>query len=103
MFKISCARKSLFLADIDDSKCHVKALECLVRLASVRRSLFVSNATRLQFLSSLMMGTKDILETGKGQFDDELPLLLVFLLVSLFKLLISVLLIPLALLCKTVV
>jgi len=81
----------------------VKALECLVRLASVRRSLFVSNATRLQFLSSLMMGTKDILETGKGQFDDELPLLLVFLLVSLFKLLISVLLIPLALLRKTVV
>lgn len=42
------------------------ALECLVRLASVRRSLFVSNATRLQFLTSLMMGTKDILETGKG-------------------------------------
>lgn len=42
------------------------ALECLVRLASVRKSLFTNGATRMQYLTSFMMGTKDILETGKG-------------------------------------
>lgn len=42
------------------------ALECLVRLASVRRALFAGNGARLQYLTSLMLGTKDILETGKG-------------------------------------
>ncbi|GAB4851808.1 hypothetical protein Ancab_031207 [Ancistrocladus abbreviatus] len=48
-----------------------EALECLVRLASVRRSLFASDATRLNFIASLMMGTKDILETGKGLGDHD--------------------------------
>ncbi|XP_056691120.1 uncharacterized protein [Spinacia oleracea] len=42
------------------------ALECLVSLASVRRSFFTSPGTRMIFITSLMMGTKDILETGKG-------------------------------------
>ncbi|WOG98164.1 hypothetical protein DCAR_0417505 [Daucus carota subsp. sativus] len=46
-----------------------EALECLVRLASVRRSLFTNAAARLKYLSHLMIGTKDILQTGKGLAD----------------------------------
>ncbi|XP_057520891.1 uncharacterized protein LOC130801107 isoform X2 [Amaranthus tricolor] len=42
------------------------ALECLVRLICTRRGLFTSNTTRMQFLTLCMMGTKDILETGRG-------------------------------------
>ena len=43
-----------------------QALECLVRLASVRRSIFVEDPARSQFLSHLMAGTKEILQTGQG-------------------------------------
>ncbi|PON80683.1 Coatomer beta subunit [Parasponia andersonii] len=43
-----------------------EALECLVHLASVRRSLFTSESSRVKFLSQLMMGSKEILQTGKG-------------------------------------
>ncbi|KAJ4706752.1 ARM repeat superfamily protein [Melia azedarach] len=46
-------------------------LECLVRLASVRRSLFTNDSTRLKFLSHLMMGTKEILQTGLGLADHD--------------------------------
>jgi exportin-7 len=46
-----------------------EALECLVRLASVRRSLFTNDATRSNFLAHLMTGTKEILQTGKGMLD----------------------------------
>ncbi|KAG6783265.1 hypothetical protein POTOM_012710 [Populus tomentosa] len=42
------------------------ALECLVRLASVRRSLFTNDAARSKFLAHLMTGTKEILQTGQG-------------------------------------
>ncbi|KAL2895725.1 Ran-binding protein 17 [Bienertia sinuspersici] len=42
------------------------ALECLVGLLSVRRSFFTNNGTRMQYLTTFMMGTTDILETGKG-------------------------------------
>lgn len=48
-----------------------EALECLVRLASVRRSLFTNEGERLKFLAHLMTGTKDILQTGKGLADHE--------------------------------
>lgn len=44
----------------------LQALECLVRLASVRRSIFVEDPSRTQFLSHLMSGTKEILQTGQG-------------------------------------
>lgn len=40
----------------------------MVRLASVRRSLFTNAVARLKYLSHLMIGTKDILQTGKGKF-----------------------------------
>lgn len=43
-----------------------QALECLVRLASVRRSLFTNDAARSKFLAHLMTGTKVILQTGQG-------------------------------------
>ncbi|KAF3327052.1 exportin-7 isoform X1 [Carex littledalei] len=43
-----------------------EALECLVRLASVRRSLFTDDPSRSQYLSHLMGGTKEILQTGQG-------------------------------------
>lgn len=46
-----------------------QALECLVRLASIRRSFFVDDTTRLKFLAHLMTGTKEILLTGKGKQD----------------------------------
>ncbi|KAG7554279.1 Armadillo-type fold [Arabidopsis suecica] len=48
-----------------------EALECLVRLASVRRSLFTNDATRSNFLAHLMTGTKEILQTGKGLADHD--------------------------------
>lgn len=44
----------------------LQALECLVRLASVRRSLFTNDAARSKFLAHLMTGTKEILQTGQG-------------------------------------
>lgn len=37
-----------------------------MRLASVRRSIFVEDPARSQFLSHLMLGTKEILLTGQG-------------------------------------
>ncbi|XP_044460549.1 exportin-7-like isoform X1 [Mangifera indica] len=48
-----------------------EALECLVRLASVRRSLFTNDASRSKFLAHLMTGTKDILQTGQGLADHD--------------------------------
>ncbi|GJN01164.1 hypothetical protein PR202_ga18408 [Eleusine coracana subsp. coracana] len=50
---------------------YYKALECLVRLASVRRSIFVEDPARSQFLSHLMSGTKEILLTGQGLADHD--------------------------------
>ncbi|KAK9671280.1 hypothetical protein RND81_12G019100 [Saponaria officinalis] len=46
-------------------------LDCLVLLASTRRSLFTSSTTRMQFFTTLMMGTKDILEKGRGLNDHD--------------------------------
>lgn len=46
----------------------LKSLECLVRLASVRRSLFTNDAARSKFLDHLMSGTKEILRTGQGMW-----------------------------------
>ncbi|KAL9235176.1 hypothetical protein vseg_009963 [Gypsophila vaccaria] len=43
-----------------------EALECLVRLASVRRSIFPTDSARSKYLSHLMTGTKEILQTGQG-------------------------------------
>ncbi|CAM8961063.1 unnamed protein product [Rhodiola kirilowii] len=43
-----------------------EALECLVRLASVRRSLFTNDAARAKFLAHLITGTKEILQSGQG-------------------------------------
>lgn len=43
-----------------------QALECLVRLASIRRSLFPNDEARSKFLAHLMSGTKEILQTGQG-------------------------------------
>ncbi|KAJ8755473.1 hypothetical protein K2173_019271 [Erythroxylum novogranatense] len=48
-----------------------EALECLVRLASVRRSLFANDAARSKFLAHLMTGTKEILQTGQGLADHD--------------------------------
>nr|CAD1829015.1 unnamed protein product [Ananas comosus var. bracteatus] len=48
-----------------------EALECLVRLASVRRSIFTDDPARSQFLSHLMAGTKEILQTGQGLADHD--------------------------------
>lgn len=45
------------------------ALECLVRLASVRRSLFTNDAERTKFLGRLMNGTLEVLRTQKGLDD----------------------------------
>jgi len=50
-----------------------QALECLVRLASVRRSLFTNDAARSKFLAHLMTGTKVILQTGQGVVGLLLP------------------------------
>ncbi len=43
-----------------------QALECLVRLASVRRSLFSGEAERSAFLNRLVNGTRDVLLGQKG-------------------------------------
>ncbi|KAH7547675.1 hypothetical protein JRO89_XS14G0001200 [Xanthoceras sorbifolium] len=48
-----------------------EALECLVRMASVRRSLFTNDAARSKFLAHLMTGTKEILQTGQGLADHD--------------------------------
>ncbi|XP_031377633.1 exportin-7 isoform X1 [Punica granatum] len=48
-----------------------EALECLVRLASVRRSLFTNEAARSKFLAHLMTGTKEILQSGQGLADHD--------------------------------
>ncbi|XP_072984276.1 uncharacterized protein [Typha latifolia] len=48
-----------------------EALECLVRLASVRRSIFTDDPARSQFLSHLMAGTKEILQIGQGLADHD--------------------------------
>lgn len=45
------------------------ALECLVRLASVRRSLFTNETERSKFLNRLVNGTRDILVGQKGLAD----------------------------------
>ncbi|DBA92724.1 hypothetical protein WJX77_011928 [Trebouxia sp. C0004] len=42
------------------------ALECLVRFASVRRSLFTTEVERSKFLSQLVAGTRDILKQQQG-------------------------------------
>ena len=42
------------------------ALECLVKFASIRRSLFANEADRLKFLGSLMKGTLEILVAQTG-------------------------------------
>ncbi|EPS69108.1 hypothetical protein M569_05657, partial [Genlisea aurea] len=48
-----------------------ESLECLVRLASVRRSLFTNDEARSKFLDHLMSGTKEILRTGQGLADHD--------------------------------
>nr|GEV19083.1 exportin-7-A isoform X1 [Tanacetum cinerariifolium] len=48
-----------------------EALECLVRLASVRRSLFSNDAARSKFLAHLMTGCKEILQAGQGLADHD--------------------------------
>ncbi|KAK4797341.1 hypothetical protein SAY86_029667 [Trapa natans] len=48
-----------------------ESLECLVRLASVRRSLFTNEAARSKFLAHLMTGTKEILQSGQGLADHD--------------------------------
>mmetsp|Transcript_25560 Transcript_25560/g.71479 ORF Transcript_25560/g.71479 Transcript_25560/m.71479 type:complete len:1067 (+) Transcript_25560:187-3387(+) len=42
------------------------SLECLVRLASVRRSLFTNEVERSKFLNALVNGTRDILRSQMG-------------------------------------
>lgn len=42
------------------------SLECLVRLASVRRSLFASEVERNEYLRRLIAGTSDILRLNRG-------------------------------------
>ncbi|CAL5048990.1 unnamed protein product [Urochloa decumbens] len=56
---------------VNDTRVSKEALECLVRLASVRRSIFVEDPARSQFLSHLMSGTKEILQTGQGLADHD--------------------------------
>ncbi|XP_059653720.1 uncharacterized protein LOC132300582 isoform X1 [Cornus florida] len=48
-----------------------ETLECLVRLASVRRSLFTNDPARSKFLAHLMTGTKEILQSGQGLADHD--------------------------------
>ncbi|MCO5579366.1 hypothetical protein L7F22_033221 [Adiantum nelumboides] len=48
-----------------------EALECLIRLASVRRSLFAGETERSKFLTHLMNGTKDILQKAQGLADHD--------------------------------
>jgi len=47
------------------------ALECLVRLASVRRSLFAGDTERSRFLNRLVAGTRDILRTKRGLVEHD--------------------------------
>ncbi|PNT70346.1 exportin-7 isoform X3 [Brachypodium distachyon] len=54
---------------VNDTSVSKEALECLVRLASVRRSIFLEDPARSQFLSHLMSGTREILQTGQGLGD----------------------------------
>ncbi|XP_066369486.1 uncharacterized protein [Miscanthus floridulus] len=56
---------------VNDIRVSKEALECLVRLASVRRSIFVEDPARSLFLSHLMLGTKEILLTGQGLADHD--------------------------------
>ncbi|TVU12964.1 hypothetical protein EJB05_46631 [Eragrostis curvula] len=56
---------------VNDIRVSKEALECLVRLASVRRSIFTDDPARSQFLSHLMSGTKEILLTGQGLADHD--------------------------------
>lgn len=42
------------------------SLECLVRLASVRRSLFTNEVERSKFLNALVNGTREILRSQMG-------------------------------------
>lgn len=51
-----------------------QALDCLVRLASVRRSLFTGEAERLRFLSEMINGTREILRKQQGNTHTALPL-----------------------------
>ncbi|KAJ7976521.1 putative Exportin-7 [Quillaja saponaria] len=48
-----------------------EVFECLLRLASTRRSLFTDDTARQKFLSHLMQGTKEILQTEKGLADHD--------------------------------
>ncbi|XP_024031073.1 exportin-7 [Morus notabilis] len=56
---------------ISQSHFSKEALECLLRLASVRRSIFTNDSSRVKFLSHIMMGTKEILQTGRGLSDHD--------------------------------
>ena len=46
--------------------CSNLALECLVRLASVRRSLFASETERNEYLRRLINGTAEVLSSNRG-------------------------------------
>ncbi|XP_038719138.1 exportin-7-like isoform X2 [Tripterygium wilfordii] len=48
-----------------------EALECLVRMASIRRSLITDDSTRKKFLAQLMAGTKEILQREIGLADHD--------------------------------
>mmetsp|Transcript_8801 Transcript_8801/g.18815 ORF Transcript_8801/g.18815 Transcript_8801/m.18815 type:complete len:1064 (-) Transcript_8801:979-4170(-) len=47
------------------------ALECLVRMASVRRSLFTNENERFKFLNRLVNGTREILRTKQGLHEHD--------------------------------
>ena len=55
-----------------------------MRLASVRRSLFTSDAARSKFLAHLMTGTKEILQTGQGNVGLSPFIFLFFIFMLLF-------------------
>ncbi|CAJ1972962.1 unnamed protein product [Sphenostylis stenocarpa] len=61
----------LVVAEMSYAVKKATALECLVRLASVRRSLFTNDAARSKFLAHLMTGTKVILQTGQAGLADH--------------------------------
>ncbi|KAF2300870.1 hypothetical protein GH714_017937 [Hevea brasiliensis] len=67
----SVQKKDRTYLTVMDSGNDGEALECLVRLASVRRSLFTNDAARSKFLAHLMTGTKEILQTGQGLADRD--------------------------------
>ena len=62
----------------------LQALECLVRLASVRRSLFTGEPERSKFLTHLMDGTKDILQRAQGNINFSLNIINEFLSLCLY-------------------